>query len=150
MTDSLILEKPAVWNMPDDTLQVISLARVMKDLLDRTPIGSRLPKIRVPGTLYKAGGSHPARRSLRSLKRTYLFFYSAGCGTCEADRSALPAALAADPRRKAFLVDQDALMASDPGLAERLLDTCDLSSLPLILETDRSGRIIRRYLSLQQ
>ena len=150
VTDSLILEKPAVWNMPDDTLQVISLARVMKDLLDRTPVGSRLPKIRVPGTLYKAGGSRPARRSLRSLKRTYLFFYSAGCCTCEADRSALPAALAADPRRKAFLVDQDSLMASDPDLAERLLDTFDLSSLPLILETDRSGRIIRRYLSLQQ
>ena len=46
------------------------------------------------------------------------------------------------------MVNVDAIMASDPSLASRLIDTFDLSSLPYIIRTDRSGTIQDRYLSL--
>ncbi len=39
-----ILSRPGIWNTQDDTLKVVGLARMMKDLLSRTPVGSRLPK----------------------------------------------------------------------------------------------------------
>lgn len=39
-----ILSRPGIWNTQDDTLKVVGLARMMKDLLSRTPVGSKLPK----------------------------------------------------------------------------------------------------------
>lgn len=39
-----ILSRPGIWNTPDDTLKVVGLARMMSDLLSRTPVGSKLPK----------------------------------------------------------------------------------------------------------
>lgn len=39
-----ILSRPGIWNTPDDTLKVVGLARMMNDLLSRTPVGSKLPK----------------------------------------------------------------------------------------------------------
>lgn len=38
-----ILSRPGIWNTPGDTLKVVGLARMMKDLLSRTPVGSKLP-----------------------------------------------------------------------------------------------------------
>ena len=51
-------------------------------------------------------------------------------------------------KTKVFMVNVDSIMASDPALASRLMDTFDLSSLPYIIMTDRSGKVLRRYLSL--
>lgn len=149
VVDSLVLGRPEVWTTQNDSLQVLSLAGLMKDLLDRTPVGSKLPRLRVPGMLYTARGVRSVRRSLRCLRGpAVLFFYSAGCGNCEAEKAAIPAVVAGGT--KVFLVDMDALTASKPALAERLLETFDLSSLPFILQTDRKGRIVRKYISLQQ
>ncbi len=39
-----VLSRPGIWNTSDDTLKVVGLARMMKDLLSRTPVGSQLPK----------------------------------------------------------------------------------------------------------
>ena len=39
-----ILSRPGIWNTQDDTLKVVGLASMMKDLLSRTPVGSKLPK----------------------------------------------------------------------------------------------------------
>lgn len=39
-----ILSRPGIWNTPGDTLKVVGLARMMSDLLSRTPVGSKLPK----------------------------------------------------------------------------------------------------------
>ena len=126
-----------------------TLAGLMKDLLDRAPFGSKLPRLRVPGTLYTAKGTRAVRRNLRCLRGpAAVFFYSEGCGTCEAEKAAIPAVVAGG--MKVFLVDVDALMRGNPSLAEKLLETFDLSSLPFILQTDRKGRITRKYLSLQE
>ena len=149
VADSLVLGKPEIWTTQDDSLQVLSLAGLMKDLLDRAPFGSKLPRLRVPGTLYTAKGTRAVRRNLRCLRGpAAVFFYSEGCGTCEAEKAAIPAVVAGG--MKVFLVDVDALMRGNPSLAEKLLETFDLSSLPFILQTDRKGRITRKYLSLQE
>ena len=41
-------------------------------------------------------------------------------------------------------------MVTNPALAKSLLDTFDLSSMPLILQVGRLGIILRRYLSFIQ
>ena len=149
VADSLVLGKPEIWTTQDDSLQVLSLAGLMKDLLDRAPFGSKLPRLRVLGTLYTAKGTRAVRRNLRCLRGpAAVFFYSEGCGTCEAEKAAIPAVVVGG--MKVFLVDVDALMRGNPSLAEKLLETFDLSSLPFILQTDRKGRITRKYLSLQE
>ena len=149
VVDSLVLGRPDVWTTQNDSLQVLSLAGLMKDLLDRTPVGSRLPRLRVPGMLYTATGARSVRRSLRCLRGpAAIFFYSEGCGNCAAEKAAIPQIVAGGT--KVFLVNMDALTASEPALAGRLLETFDLSSLPFILQTDRKGRIVRKYISLQQ
>lgn len=48
---------------------------------------------------------------------------------------------------RVFLADMDALMSSDRRLAELLLDTFDLSSLPHLILIDQGGIVRRKYLS---
>ena len=47
------------------------------------------------------------------------------------------------------MVNVDDVLRTDPSLASRLFDSFDLSSLPFLVETDRKGLILRRYISLQ-
>ena len=53
-------------------------------------------------------------------------------------------------RRKAkvLLVNMDAIMESDPELGARLLDTFDLSVMPLVLKLGRRGVVEQKYLQL--
>lgn len=125
-----ILSRPEIWNTPDDTLKVVGLARMMNDLLSRTPVGSKLPK-------YDISGWNRIRR-----KGGYIVFHTEGCPVCKAEL------LAADSLGlKSLDVNVDEIMLSNPDLAKALLDTFDLSSMPLILEVDRHGIIRRRYIS---
>ena len=151
VVDSLVLGQPSVWTTQADTLQVLSLAGWMKDLLGRAPVGSRLPRIRVPGVLVTAKDTRAVRRCLRGLRGpAYVGFLTQGCQVCAGEKAAVPALLEAEPQAKVFWIDMDALMAEDPVRAGRLLDAFDLSSLPFILKTGRDGRVQGRYLSLQQ
>jgi thiol-disulfide isomerase/thioredoxin len=91
-----------------------------------------------------------------------IIFYTEGCEVCAAEKAAAQellsraddAALSDEERTKyknmnVFMVNVDALMASDPSLASRLMDSFDLSSLPFIIRTDRSGTVLNRYVSFQ-
>ena len=210
-----ILSRPGIWNTQDDTLKVVGLARMMKDLLSRTPIGSKLPKAKdliprissaeslsnVPaqpdrtreqadinnrdqafdrapehtdinnrdqafdrtpeqaGASAKAYGNHTSIQPrnyanvsfLRDWTRKwnrlrgkggYIVFHTEGCPVCKAE---LAAADSLDLRTLDVNVDE--IMVSNPDLAKSLLDTFDLSSMPLILQVGRHGIIFRRYLS---
>ena len=53
-----------------------------------------------------------------------------------------------DNKIRVMMVNVDEIMASDPSLASRLMETFDLSVLPFILKTDRGGVILRRYVSI--
>ena len=51
-------------------------------------------------------------------------------------------------KTKVLMVNVDEIMRQNPGMASRLFDSFDLSSLPFIFETDRKGYIQRRYITL--
>ena len=146
---------PDIWDRQEDTLQVLSLAGMMKDLSLRTPVGSKVPDLKVPGTLRKKGcclcrGVREGEFSLRNLKGSpsYVVFYSPGCMQCRETLSAVDVLVASDRKARVLLVDMDALHRSDPSLAKTLLDTFDLSVLPFVLQLDRDGTILHRYVQL--
>lgn len=210
-----ILSRPGIWNTQDDTLKVVGLARMMKDLLSRTPVGSKLPKAKdliprissaeslsnVPAqpdrtreqaeinnraqafdrapehtdinnrdqafdrspeqaaVSAKAYGNHTSIQPrnyanvsfLRDWTRKwnrlrgkggYIVFHTEGCPVCKAELAA-----ADSLGLRTLDVNVDEIMISNPDLAKSLLDTFDLSSMPLILHVGRHGIILRRYLS---
>ena len=226
-----ILSRPGIWNTQDDTLKVVGLARMMKDLLSRTPVGSKLPKAKdliprissaeslsnVPAqpdrtreqadinnraqafdrsreqtdinnraqafdrapehtdinnrdqafdrspeqaaVSAKAYGNHASIQPrnyanvsfLRDWTRKwnrlrgkggYIVFHTEGCPVCKAELAA-----ADSLGLRTLDVNVDEIMVSNPDLAKSLLDTFDLSSMPLILQVGRHGIILRRYLS---
>ncbi len=67
-----ILSRPGIWSTSDDTLKVVGLARMMKDLLSRTPVGSRLPKAKdlVPDFLRDGRRSYGTAQEICSQKPT--------------------------------------------------------------------------------
>lgn len=194
-----ILSRPGIWNTQDDTLKVVGLARMMKDLLSRTPVGSKLPKAKDlisksssaesqsnttvwPDRIQeqdevnnrnqasdrsleqvdvsdKAHGDHTLiqprnyanvsflrdwTRKWNRLRRKggYIVFHTEGCPVCKAELAA-----ADSLGLRTLDVNVDEIMVSNPDLAKSLLDTFDLSSMPLILHVGRHGIILRRYLS---
>ena len=197
-----ILSRPGIWNTQDDTLKVVGLARMMKDLLSRTPVGSKLPKAKdlIPKsssaesqsdtTVWpdriqeqdevnncnqasdrsleqvdvsdKAHGDHTLIQPLNDAnalflrdwtrkwnrlrrKGGYIVFHTEGCPVCKAELSA-----ADSLGLRTLDVNVDEIMVTNPALAKSLLDTFDLSSMPLILQVGRHGIILRRYLSFIQ
>ena len=72
-------------------------------------------------------------------------FYSPGCGLCQETLSAVDRLVSGSRRARVLLVDMDAL---EEPVRTRLLDTFDLSALPFVLELDRKGTIVHRYVQL--
>ena len=130
--DSYILGRPEIWNTADDTLKVVGLARMMDELLSRTPVGTRIPK------MSSIKGWNRFRR-----KGGYLLFHTEGCPVCAQEVEAAKLS-----GYRYFEVNMDALSESDPDSARKLLDTFDLSGLPFIMETGRRGLVKRKYVSL--
>ena len=146
-----------VWTTPEDKAQVLSLADLLEDLCARTPVGSQIPDLNLPGVLRRKGClfSRPSREgvfSLRSLKGSpaFVVFYSPGCSTCQETLSAVDALVQANRKARVLLVDMDGIYIDHPDLAGILLDTFDLSALPFVLELDRDGVIQRRYVDLRK
>lgn len=194
-----ILSRPGIWNTQDDTLKVVGLARMMKDLLSRTTIGSKLPKAKdlIPKSSSAESQSYTTaqpdrlqeqdevnnhnKASDRSLEQVgvsarahgdytfiqprndanalflrdwmrkwnrlrgkggYIVFHTEGCPVCKAELAA-----ADSLGLRTLDVNVNEIMVSNPDLAKSLLDTFDLSSMPLILQVGRHGIIFRRYLS---
>ena len=140
-----ILSRPEIWKTQDDTLKVVGLARVMKDLLSRTPVGSELPDAKeLMSGVVNVSSLRGWTKNWNRLRRKggYIVFHTEGCPVCKAELAA------ADSLGLRILdVNVDEIMASNPDLAKVLLDTFDLSSMPFILEVGRHGFIRRRYMS---
>ena len=144
-----------IWNTPEDKAQILSLADLLLDFSSRSPVGSLVPDVAVPGTLRRKGclfvrGTRSGSFSLRSLKGNpaYVVFYSPGCSTCKETLAAVDALVRQDRKVKVLLVDMDALFADEPDQASQLLDTFDLSVLPFVLELAPDGTVTRRYVQL--
>ena len=154
LIDEYILSKPEVWKSEDDSLKIVGMAQVMDDLLSKSSPGTKIPPLKVPGELMSSKGGKKTVKTLSKLggKRNYIMFFARGCNVCAAEKEAMRAILNdSDKSRgvKVFLVDVDDLLMTDPSLASTLFDAFDLTSLPLIIETDAKGSIVRRYISFR-
>ena len=164
--DRHILSRSDIWNTGDDTLKVVELALLLKRLDSLCPVGKRLPDIRIPVSVIKAGGhgSRQSRTNLKGLKGCAVIFHTEGCPVCRAEIAAAGSLLSEGGMeiraygpdgpgksrlkvRKAVLVDMDRIWSTEPETAETLMRNFDLSGLPFILVTDRQGRVCRKYVS---
>ena len=147
--DKYILGTPGVWTAPEDVSQVVSMATMMKELLERTPVGSTVPDLKVHGTLLRKPClfRKASKEGFFALKKAdYLVFYTNGCGRCEETLAA--ARTLADTKSKVLLVNLDTLFETYPDEARTLLDTFDLSGLPYVIQLGPSGVVQHRYLEL--
>ena len=155
-----------VWKSADDSLKVVGFAQIMSDLLSKAAPGTVVPGIKVPGQLYTWRGEKFRSKRLDKLNKkvNIMIFYTEGCEVCAAQKAAAQALLRGDvaPEQagvvgkdshvdsrdiNVFMINMDKIMASDPALATRLMDSFDLSTLPYILITDSEGVVLRRYVS---
>ena len=147
--DKYILGVSDVWTTAEDTSSVVSMALVMKDLLERTPVGSAVPDLKVHGELLRKPClfRKASKKGVFSLRKAdYLVFYTEGCGRCE---ETLEAARALSRRKsKVLLVNVDTLYEAYPEEAHLLLDTFDLSGLPYVMQLGSGGVVLHRYLEL--
>ena len=167
--DKNILSQNGVWRTSDDSLKVVGFAQIMSDLLSKAAPGTKVTPVKVPGELYTRRGHKNVTKKLSKLggESNIIIFYTEGCDVCAAEKAAalsmlkgddsLAGIISASDRKTlrvnsrdvtVFMVNVDKIMASDPALAARLMDSFDLSSLPYIIITDSKGVILRRYVSL--
>jgi peroxiredoxin len=138
--------EPDLWSDPVDVRRVVRPAEVCKDLLDRVPVGSKIPRMKVSGVLLKGDvpvdleDVRPYRlRRLRG-RPAYILFHTPGCSTCDAELEAVRSVFDAEPAARVLLVNP-----SENGV--ELLETFDLSVLPFALSMDRKGTVLRKYIS---
>ena len=153
--ETYITGLPEVWSSQLDKAQVVSLGEMLVSLSSRTPAGSLVPDLTVPGVLRRRGGlfvrgSRAGKFALRSLKGqpAYVVFYTGGCSSCASVLEAVTSIVSASRSVRVLLVDMDAVLADDPALGSELLDTFDLSALPFVIELDAAGVVQRRYVDL--
>lgn len=134
---------PQMWSEPRAHDMVVRPATMMKELLDRVPYGSKIPKLKVRGVLAKGdvSASDIKTYKLRRLRGnpSWLVFHTPGCSSCEAALSAAPKVLSENPSAKVLLID--------PGEnGKELLDIFDLSALPFVMKLDKKGTVTGKYL----
>ena len=143
-----ILSKPEVWKSEDDSLKVIGMAQMYQDLLSRSTPGKKVPDMKLPGTLISKGKEKSGAFRLRKLRgsENYIMFVTDGCHVCAAEKEAVRRIVSQDRKVRAFLINVDEVLETDPALSVRMFDAFDLSTLPFILKTDRKGVIYQRYI----
>ena len=152
LIDNYISGRTDLWKSQDDSLKIIGFAEIMDDLLSKAVPGSRIPDLKVPGDLLRHGKKiKTGQFKLSKLRggQNIIIFYTEGCNICDAEKAAARRLVAEDSRYRILMVNVDRIVTSDPALASRLFDSFDLSSLPFIIETDKKGIILRRYITLQ-
>lgn len=148
--DEYILDRDDVWTTGDDSLKVVGFAEILDDLLSKAAPGTRISSIKVEGEYMKGSRSSSRKMNLRKLrgKENIIIFHTEGCHICESEIKTARELAASNEDVRVFLVNVDKVLASDSALSSQLFDAFDLSSLPFILQTDKKGNIIRRYISL--
>lgn len=153
VVDEMVFPRGEIWRSRDDSLKIVSYAEMLRDLLSLSVPGSMVADLKVPATLLSSSGKARASEfRLRHLKgrRNIIIFYTDGCHICDAEKEAAAELVIREKGVKVLLVNVDDVLADSLSSANVLFDSFDLSSLPFIIETDRKGRILRRYISLQK
>lgn len=153
--EKYIDQLPDIWDTEEDKAQVVSLGVLLKDLTSRTPAGSLVPDLAVHGTLRRkpglfVKGSQEGVFHLQQLKGnpSLLVFYTGNCSSCKATLEAVDTVLSGKRATRVLLIDMDALQRDFPEEAVTLLDTFDLSALPYVMELDKKGTVLHRYVQL--
>lgn len=143
-----ILDDPDTWWTENDMLQVVSLASVSVKLMDLAPVGKRIPNVKAYGTLVRGDREKTGSFRLRRLcgRDHRLVFYSPACAHCKEILAALDTFRATHPKTRILLVNMDEMTDRHPAEAEVLLDSLDLSTLPMIIATGRRGLVQDKYL----
>ncbi len=161
LIDNKILSRPEVWKTADDSLKVIGLAQFMDGLLDKARPGTEIAALKVPGERIRkgraAGSGTEASVRVREGdyrldrlggRRNIIIFYTEGCGNCKAEKAAARELVVGDRRARVLQVNVDEILAMNPELGAELFEAFDLSALPFVIETDKKGVILRRYITL--
>ena len=163
LIDKYILSQPKIWRTQDDSLKIVGMARVLDDLLSKGEPGSQMPALKVKGELQTWKKSKSVEMELDKLGygRNIVIFYTEGCSNCAAQKKAAQELLSqakdrklpADERKylkkiSVFLVNVDEILTENSELAGQLFNAFDMSVLPFLVQSDSSGKIIRRYFSL--
>ena len=143
-----ILAHPEIWRTENDRLSVVSLANLSVSLMDLAPVGKRIPNVRAHGTLLRGDREKTGAFRLRRLcgKDHRLVFYSPDCAHCREILETVDAFRAANPKTRILLVNMDELSERHPDEAEAVLQALDLSTLPMVIQTGRCGRVTDKYL----
>lgn len=148
VSGTMVLDRPDVWTSSDDSLKVVGLAMMVRDLVGKAPAGSRLPDLRVHGTMLSRKGQVPGVWRLPALRKgTFVLFHTRGCEVCAAEIEAA-GRMASDRGFRMLLVDMDEQYERSDDELESLLDAFDLSVLPFELEVGRKGTVARKYTTL--
>lgn len=149
--DHQILSRGDVWKSQDDSLKVIGYAEILSDLLSKAAPGSVVTDLKLPGVLMTAKKSKEGTFRLKKLggRENVIIFYTVGCPVCDAEKAAARALVQKDSKAKVLMVNVDSIVENDPVLADQLFKSFDLTSLPFIIQTDKKGSVLRRYISLQ-
>lgn len=149
--DDKILTRPDVWRSSDDSLKVIGFARILEDMLSKALPGTEVKALKVPGHLVSARKSKDGEFRIDRLRgqRNVIIFYTQGCEVCDAEKARAQDLVLENRKTKVLLVNVDEIVNTSPELSEALFQSFDLSILPFILETDREGMILHRYMTLQ-
>lgn len=166
LIDKYILSRPDIWDTPADTVNVIGYARTMSDLLSRSMPGSRLPDLKIYGTL--AAGGVPdfilsaselpseavkvnARSRVWNLRRlpsdTYIFFFDTKCQHCRESLVALTKLMSANRKMRVLFVSlyDDSAVRRGVSPLESVLDSFDLQLLPMTVKVGKKGFAGERY-----
>lgn len=151
LIDDHILSKPDVWNTADDSLKVIGMAEMYDDLLSRSTPGKLVPDMKLPGIRLSKGKEKEGTFSLRKLRgaENYIMFVTDGCSVCAAEKEAARKLVLENRKARVLMVNVDDVLVKNPALSSRMFDSFDLSTLPFILQTDKRGKISKRYLSIR-
>ncbi len=164
LIDTRILCENSPFSTAEDSLMVVNFAAIQKELLSKARPGTKIVPLKVRASLngrrprnyrldrlsHAPGRLHPkhpssTRREAREINgRTVIVFHTTGCHQCEAELQA-----AKSLNINTLSINIDDIRSSSPETFSRLLDSFDLTTLPLLLETDTQGTILRRYFSLK-
>ena len=142
--DRHILCPDSIFNTAEDSLMVVNFALMQKDLLSKARPGTKIAALKVRGRLN--GGREKQYRLDRVSRRKgglIIVFHTTGCRQCEEELEK-----AALQKRNTLEINIDEIEKSSPETFSALIENFDLTTLPLLIETDRRGKILRRYFSL--